>query len=436
MNFLVESINATFRRILCFHYYIILEAFGSMKFDNKIFKDLLHHKSYEPTIYGNSTMAAKPDMEASGSIKVAKKLSCKNCDYITSNKSDYKKHLLTRKHIMETSGEKKVAKKLFCEKCSYLCSKQSDFDKHLTSHKHITETKNIERKNIYSCNICNKQYKSRGSCWKHQQKCSGNTNIIETSTDIQPEIDMNKGGNTVDVTLFMELLKQNQEFKQLLVEQQRDIVEQQLENQKQQQENQRLHKESQKLHNQLIEAVKESANVMTVNHTTNNNNQKFNLNFFLNTTCKDAMNMSEFIENMEVNFKDIENIGKNGYVTGMTDMIVSRIKELDVTKRPMHCTDLKRETMYIKDNNEWTRDTPENTKLHQMINYMAKQNYAKMPLWRQRNPECLDSDHPKYDFCIKMMRNMLGDVGAEQVRLDNKVIKNLSKHILVDKAAN
>ena len=120
----------------------------------------------------------------------------------------------------------------------------------------------------------------------------------------------------------------------------------------------------------------------------------------------------------------------------MTDMIVSRIKELDVTKRPMHCTDLKRETMYIKDNNQWTKDTPENTKLHQMIDYMAKQNYAKMPLWRQRNPECLDSDHPKYDFCIKMMRNMLGDVGEEQVRLDNKVIKNLSRHILVDKAVN
>ena len=173
---------------------------------------------------------------------------------------------------------------------------------------------------------------------------------------------------------------------------------------------------------------------MTVNNnTTNNNNQKFNLNFFLNTTCKDAMNMSEFIENIEVNFKDIENIGKNGYVTGMTDMILSRIKELDVTKRPMHCTDLKRETMYIKDNNEWTKDTPENTRFHKMIDYVAKRNYAKMPLWRQRNPECLDSDHPKYEFCIKMMRNMLGDVGLEQKRLDNKIIKNLSKHLLVEK---
>src|SRR6056300_1388174 len=216
-----------------------------------------------------------------------------------------------------------------------------------------------------------------------------------------------------------ELLLSNQYFKELMIEQTKQINEKQDENKL--------------LQKQLIEAVKENSG--TINNTINNN-QKFNLNFFLNTTCKDAMNMSEFIENMEVNFKDIENIGKNGYVSGMTDMIVSRIKEMDITKRPMHCTDLKRENMYIKANNEWAKDTPENTKLHKMINYMAKQNYAKMPLWRQRNPECMDSDHPKYDFCIKMMRNMLGDVGLEQVRLDNKVITNLSRHIFVDKAVN
>lgn len=188
-------------------------------------------------------------------------------------------------------------------------------------------------------------------------------------------------------------------------------------------------KENQNLQKQLIEVVKDGK---TINNTTNNN-QKFNLNFFLNTTCKDAMNMSEFIQNMNINFKDIENIGKNGYVSGMTDMILSRIKDLDVTKRPLHCTDLKRETMYIKDNNEWSKDTPNNSRLHNMISIVAKQNYGALPLWRQKHPECLDGDHPKYSFCIDMMRNILGEVGDEQIRLDNKVIKNLSRHILVDK---
>ena len=148
------------------------------------------------------------------------------------------------------------------------------------------------------------------------------------------------------------ILKQNQEFKELMVEQSKQMKEIQQKLQNQQNENQNLQK-------QLIEAVKDGK---TINNTINNNNQRFNLNFFLNTTCKDAMNMSEFIENIEVEFKDIENIGKDGYVSGMTNMILSRIRDLDVTKRPLHCTDLKRETMYIKDNDEWSKDTPENSK--------------------------------------------------------------------------
>jgi hypothetical protein len=325
---------------------------------------------------------------------------------------------------MVKKSPKKIPKIYECTFCNYHTSNKKDYNKHLTTAKH-EKIKNGKKspekipkipKNIYehNCVVCKRTFKYQSGLSRHSKTCS-----------IQFDENVLKEGTLVtDVNVFVDILKQNQDFKQLLIEQQSEnkmfkelIIEQQNENQK--------------LQSQLIDAVKDNGN--TVNNITTNNNQKFNLNFFLNTTCKDAMNMSEFIENIEVNFKDIENIGKNGYVSGMTDMILSRIKELDVTKRPMHCTDLKRETMYIKDNNEWTKDTPENTKLHQMIDYVAKQNYAKMPLWRQRNPECLDSDHPKYDFCIKMMTNMLGDVGAEQKRLDNKVIKNLSRHILVEK---
>ena len=340
------------------------------------------------------------------SPKNPQKYTCVHCNYHTGNMKDYNKHLLTAKHLNRTLRTEKSQKSPKIPKSKFVCD-------------------------------CGKEYTARNSLWYHRKSCKSQTTESENVHDeFCSDIEVNESDvvlpdtNKISPGFIMELLRQNHEFKTL-------IIEQQQENQKQQQENHRLHIESQKLQSQLIEAVKDSGNVMTVNNnTTNNNNQKFNLNFFLNTTCKDAMNMSEFIENIEVNFKDIENIGKNGYVTGMTDMILSRIKELDVTKRPMHCTDLKRETMYIKDNNEWTKDTPENTRFHKMIDYVAKQNYAKMPLWRQRNPECLDSDHPKYDFCIKMMRNMLGDVGLEQKRLDNKVIKNLSRHILVDKGVN
>ena len=208
---------------------------------------------------------------------------------------------------------------------------------------------------------------------------------------------------------LMELIKQNQDFKNLIVEQQ---------------------KENQNLQRQLIEAVKDGK---VINNTTNNNNQKFNLNFFLNTTCKDAMNMSEFIENLSVDLEDIEHIGKNGYIVGMTDLIISRIKELDVTKRPLHCTDLKRETMYIKDNDEWSKDTSDNLKLRNMITIVAENNYKAIPIWRTQHPECNNMEHPNYGFSIDIMKNVLGDVGDNQTRLDNKIIKNISRHILLDK---
>jgi len=145
------------------------------------------------------------------------------------------------------------------------------------------------------------------------------------------------------------------------------------------------------------------------------------------------MNMSEFIENICVDLEDIENIGKNGYVQGMTNMILLRIKDLDVTKRPLHCTDLKRETMYIKNNDVWSKDTPNNNELRNLITIVSNNNNDKLPLWREKYPECQNVDNAKYEFCIDMMRNVLGDVGDEQRKLENKIIKNISKHILVDK---
>jgi hypothetical protein len=327
---------------------------------------------------------------------------------------------------MLTEKSPKISYKFTCEKCNYRCSKNSEFTKHKLTAKHIRltyadgkiiQSSNNENKK-YECH-CGNVYLQRQSLYRHKQSCK----LVPENMSITNEIAENNNDNTI-VQTMMQLIKQNQE---LLVSNQQFkelIIEQQHENQKQQHENHILQ-------SQLIEAVKDTGN--TYNNNTINNNQNFNLNFFLNTTCKDAMNMSDFIENMEINFKDIENIGKNGYVNGMTEMILSRIKELDVTKRPLHCTDLKRETMYIKDNDEWCKDTPDNSKLHKTIGYVAKRNYATIPLWREKYPECQNWNDPKYDFCVDMMRNILGDIGEKQTRLDNKVIKNLSKHITIEK---
>ena len=299
-----------------------------------------------------------------------------------------------------------------CESCNFKCFKKSNWESHITTRKHQirTNTNKYEQKTAekmpihnksYSCR-CGKFFKHASSLWNHKKKC------LITETPIVNSISIDntsvKQNNPDMIQTMVELIKQNQEFKQLLVEQNQTIIE-----------------------------LSKKDTTTTNNNTINNNNhQKFNLNFFLNDTCKDAMNMSDFIENMNVQFEDIENIGRDGYVTGMTNMILSRIKNLEVTKRPMHCTDLKRETIYIKDNNVWEKDN-DNTKLHNMIQCIAHKNYAILPAWRDKNPDCLDSDTSKFDFCIKMMTNLLGDAGEGQVKLDNKVIRNLSKHINVDK---
>ena len=292
-------------------------------------------------------------------------------------------------------------KKLYCEKCDYSTIRNSQYQRHLltTKHKLLTAPK-------YTLNmcVCGKTYTHLTSLYAHKQICKK----IEKKKSLKEDNEKKNNVKEQEPGTIVELIKQNQDFKSLLIEQQR---------------------ENQKLQKQLIEAVRTG----TVINNTTNNNQKFNLNFFLNTTCKDAMNMTDFINAIEIEFKDIENIGKQGYVLGMTDMILSRIKDLDITKRPLHCTDIKRETMYIKDNDEWSKDTLENNKLRNMINIVAKENYSTLPLWMKEYPECDKVDNPRYNLCLDMMRNLLGDVGDEQTRMDSKIIKNISSHIVIDK---
>jgi hypothetical protein len=213
------------------------------------------------------------------------------------------------------------------------------------------------------------------------------------------------------MTLILELVKQHQDFKDLMIEQSKQITE--------------LMKLNGNTTNNTINNISNSNN--------NNNNKTFNLQVFLNETCKNAMNLSDFIETIDVQMNELENIGHNGYVAGMTDIILSRIKDLDVSKRPVHCTDLKRETMYIKDQDEWNKDTTEKSYLRKAISMVSKKNYGKTMEWRERNPECLEIGSQKYDFCFKMMRNVLGDFEDIQIKMDNKIIKNLAKEVVVDR---
>lgn len=285
-----------------------------------------------------------------------------------------------------------------CEFCDYNTSRKYNYTKHMRTGKHTThvatndvnaESSKSSSLGKFPCEECKKIYASRVGLWKHKQKCS----------PVCPPLFAPQ--SSFDHDSIISLLKQNQEFKELLLEQ----------------------------HNKIVEL----SNKTTITTNNTNCNNKFNLHFFLNNTCKDAVNLSDFIQTIEVQMQELESIGHNGYVAGMTDIILSRIKDLDVSKRPVHCTDLKREIMYIKDQNEWNKDTTEKSYLRKAIAMVSKLNYGKTMEWRERNPECLEIGSPKYDFCFKMMRNVLGDFEDIQIKLDNKIIKNLAKEVLVDR---
>ena len=238
---------------------------------------------------------------------------------------------------------------------------------------------------IFDCE-CGKVYKARNSLWYHKKKC----NYKEAVNNFEEESHPPTGIHTMIGTL----VKENQDFKQLLIEQS----------------------------SQMMELAKNS---QTINNNTINN--QFNLNVFLNDTCKDAMNISDFLGNLDINIDEIEYIGHHGYVNGMTKMIMDRLKDMDITKRPIHCTDIKRETMYIKDQDEWSKDTDELTKLRKILTRITMNNYRTVPQWKTAHPKCEEMDTRDYNFCYKMMRVILGDVEEAQVKLDNKIIKAMAK---------
>jgi hypothetical protein len=271
---------------------------------------------------------------------------------------------------------------------------------------------------------CGKILSSRQALSRHKKKCvavpiENNLNIIATDIVKTDEL------HTIDTHVMIELLKQNQEFKELLIEQQQ-------ENQKQQQENQKLQSRILETENKLLEAVKESK---TINNNCNNttNHNKFNLNLFLNEQCKNAMNISEFIDNMVLSVDDLKNTGKLGYIDGITKIFTDKLRELDTHNRPMHCTDLKRETLYIKNNDEWSKETEDKKKIKTAIECVANKNLNNLDNWKEENPnhEIMDSKEDK-EF-VEIMTNSLGGMGSDREKNKQKIIRNVLKEVIVEK---
>jgi hypothetical protein len=169
-------------------------------------------------------------------------------------------------------------------------------------------------------------------------------------------------------------------------------------------------------------------------NTTNNDNKTFNLNFFLNETCKDALNIQEFVSSIKVNLDDLENTGRQGYIQGITNIFLKNLNNLEKNERPIHCSDVKREVLYIKDDNQWIKETDQKPILTKAIKTIANENIKKIKHWKEMNPDCTDSDSKKNNLYLKIVSNSMNGLTEEESNKNmNKIISNVAKEVIIDK---
>lgn len=326
--------------------------------------------------------------------------------------------MLTKK-VPKSSGD------FICKCCSYITSRESQYSRHLTTAKHRNANNaNMVSNEEYKCN-CGKKYKHISSYSRHKQKC----NIEEKGSECMESKKDTDSTNTVNTDIMMKILTQNQELMIANQEFKGLIIEQQNENQKHQEENMKLQSKILETESRLLEVVKEGKNI--TNNT--NCNNKFNLNLFLNEQCKNAMNISEFIDNMVLTVDDLKNTGKLGYINGITKIFADKLKELDEYDRPMHCTDLKRETLYIKQNNEWEKESSDKSNFKTAIELVANKNLNNLNTWKEANPNHAVMDSKEDKEFVEIMTNSLGGMGTDREKNKDKIIKNVLKEVIVEK---
>ena len=308
----------------------------------------------------------------------------------------------------------------FCEKCAFISSNRKDYNRHLLTRKHLNsyksnqfEPKKPQKTQLHNCSQCNKTYNSKSGLWNHKKKC---TIINEENSN-----NSNNSTNTFTPELFIEILKENKEIQNVLIEQNKELQNKLLE-------------QNAEHHKQIIELANKQVSNITNNTNNTTNNSQFNLNFFLNETCKDAMNITDFVNSLQVQIADLEKTGKLGYVEGISGILMRGLKELDYTMRPIHCTDLKRETVYVKAENSWEKDDDEKAKLKLAIQRVARKNLRTLPRWQEENPDFKILDTKENDSYIKIALNSLGGQTDEQhEKYVEKIMRNVLKEVVIEK---
>ena len=292
--------------------------------------------------------------------------------------------------------------RFYCKLCDYRTSKKSSFNNHNNSIKHknneLTTSDNAVMPKLclntkYKCKNCDKKFNDRSGLWRHNQKCIP----ISVNTNEQKEQTTDKDH------LIMMLIKENSDFKSMLIEQQ----------------------------SMMMKVIENGTTNNSNNTTTNSHNKAFNLQFFLNETCKDAMNITDFVDSIKLQLSDLEKVGEVGYVEGISNIIIKNLNSLDETKRPVHCTDKKRETIYIKDQGQWEKEDGNNSRLKKSINKVANKNIKLISQFREKYPECRKCDSSISDKYNKMIIEAMGGLGDNTVEKEEKIIRNISKATII-----
>ena len=329
----------------------------------------------------------------------------------------------------------KNAEKYYCKECDFKCSKLSNYNQHLSTRKHrmltnvdkmLTSPAEKNATRIFVCEICDKSYKHRQSLSFHKRNC---IKIYENMKILVNKVESHNSENECDDKLdditpsdfanvdssdvVVKLLHKNNKLQETLIKQQNQIT-------------------------QLIDKAGPTNNTTNhnINNTTNNNNNinnttnNFNLRLFLNEQCKDALNIMDFIQSLQIEFSEMEYTGQHGFVEGLSNILTKAIENLDITKRPIHCTDVKRETLYIKDNETWNKESDDKNKMKTAIDRLKENNMAKMSEWIKANPGCHSYDNPKNDLFV----NMISAHANENEKDVKKVIKSVAKSSTIPKS--
>ena len=293
----------------------------------------------------------------------------------------------------------------YCENCDFECCKKYSWDRHILTAKHAAAmvgndgndfgAKKGKKGHTYLCNKCDKSFYTNSGLWRHKKTCD----VIE-NIEIKEIKNETKHENKDEIINF--LIKENQEFKNLILE--------------------------------IIK--KDTITNNNNNNTINSHNKTFNLQFFLNETCKDAMNLMDFVDSIKLQISDLESVGKLGYVEGISKIIVNNLNLLDETKRPVHCADSKREVMYVKDDNKWEKENAEKSRLRNAIKCVTRKNSKLLKDFRLQYPGCDMSESKlstKYD---KLTLEAFGGKGDDNEEKENKIIKNIAKNVIIDKTIN